>query len=193
MVPVMATLRYAFSSLLRSRDGVAATEFAFIAPIMVLLFVGVLEASDALTTSRKVTLSVNTLSDLVSQETTVTEDALDDLFVGMEDIIDSRDIAVDFRVVSLIVDPDTNDVVVHWSYDSAGSEPYAPGTAYTGSVDATLLDTATSLVVSEVSYAFTSKISSKLIPPVTLAKTAARWPRRSARVQLCDVSNVCTS
>lgn len=193
MRTVMTSLRVQLARLLGCRDGVAATEFAFIAPIMVLLFVGVIETSDALTVSRRVTLSVNTLSDLVSQETSVTEDALDDLFVGMEDIIDSRDIVVDFRVVSLVVDPDTDDVVVHWSYDSSGAEPYAPGSTYTGDVDATLLDTATSLVVSEVSYDFVSKISSKVVPPFTMDRTAARWPRRSARVQLCDAGGVCTS
>ncbi|MEZ5917383.1 MAG: hypothetical protein R3C40_07430 [Parvularculaceae bacterium] len=47
------------------------------------------EGSAALSANRKVILSANTLSDLVAQETSVTTDALDDLFVGMEDIIDS--------------------------------------------------------------------------------------------------------
>lgn len=173
--------------------GLAAVEFAFIAPIMVMLFLGVVEGSMALSASRKTTLSANTLADLVAQEAEVTKDNLDDLFVGMEDIIDDRDIPTNFRVVSVIFDSSTNKMRVHWSYASNGSTPYAAGSEYTGPLDATLLDDTASLIVAEAEYDYASPISSRFVKAVTLEKTATRWPRRAARVQYCVVVGSCTS
>ncbi|HBS32134.1 MAG TPA: hypothetical protein DEA40_10395, partial [Parvularcula sp.] len=78
----------------RSASGLAAVEFALIAPIMILLFFGVVEGSGALSASRKTLLASNTLADLVAQETQILKADLDDLFIGMEDVIDPRDIDV---------------------------------------------------------------------------------------------------
>src|SRR6202011_3429913 len=49
------------------RSAIAATEFAVIVPIMLVLFFGVVEFSSAVAVDRKVTLIARTLSDLTSQ------------------------------------------------------------------------------------------------------------------------------
>lgn len=175
------------------RSGLAAVEFAFIAPIMILFFFGVIEGSAAYSASRKVLLSANTLADLVAQETSITKDNLDDLFTGMEDVIDERDIDVTFRVVSVYLDTATGDVKVHWSRDSSGGVPYAAGSAYAGDVDASLLNDASSLVVAETLYNYASPISQKIIGPITLSNTSTRWPRLTPKVQFCIVAGSCTS
>ncbi|MEZ5896515.1 MAG: TadE/TadG family type IV pilus assembly protein [Parvularculaceae bacterium] len=174
------------------RDGLAAVEFAFIAPIMVVLFFGVVEGSAALSANRKVILSANTLSDLVAQETSVTTDALDDLFVGMEDIIDSRDIDATFTVISVYYDTTFNLARVHWSYDSTGATPYAAGSLYHGDLDTSILDDTSSVIIGEADYNYVSSITQKVIGPLTLSKMSARWPRRSNKVQLCNSVGVCT-
>ena len=175
------------------RKGLAAIEFALLAPIMVFLFFATVEGSDALATSRRVSLSVNTIADLVAQETEIQTSALGDLFTGMEDIIDQGSITVDFRVVSLVVDPVTNDVVVHWSRDNSGGAPYAPGTVYAGPADVSLLDPTASIIVSEVMYNYTPTLTNKLLPSVSFKKHATRWPRRTFRVQLCTTPSSCTT
>ncbi len=177
----------------RSRSGLAAVEFAFITPVMILLFFGVIEGSAAYSTNRKVAMSANTLADLVAQETSITKDSLDDLFVGMEDVIDQRDIDVAFRVVSVYLDTATNEVKVHWSRDSAGAVPYAAGTLYPGDIDAILLNDASSLIVAETEYDYASPISHKVIGAFTMKKTATRWPRLSAKVQFCITAGSCTT
>lgn len=53
--------------LLRDGRGVAATEFALMVPIMLVLFVGVTEVGQAIAISRKVTITVRTVTDLVTQ------------------------------------------------------------------------------------------------------------------------------
>lgn len=178
---------------LKSRDGLAAVEFAFIAPIMVLLFFGVLEGSSAYSASRKALLAANTLADLVAQETSITKDSLDDLFVGMEDVISAGDADVAFRVVSVVLDPDTDEVKVHWSRDSDGGTPYAAGAVYDGDVDPALLDDASSLIIAETSYDYASPISQKVIGAFLMEKTATRWPRMSSKVQYCVSAGSCTS
>ncbi len=175
------------------RSGLAAVEFAFIAPIMVLLFFGVIEGSSAYSTSRKVLLSANTLADLVAQESAITRSSLEDLFVGMEDVIDGRDIAVTFRVVSVVLDPATDEVKVHWSFDSTGAAPYPAGSVYTGDIDKAVLNDAASLIVAETSYDYASPISQKVIGALTMNETATRWPRLSSKVQYCITVGNCTS
>src|SRR5258708_12882390 len=49
------------------RNGLAATEFAVIVPIMLVMFFGTVEFSSAVAVDRKVTLVARTLSDLTSQ------------------------------------------------------------------------------------------------------------------------------
>ncbi|MEQ1929388.1 MAG: TadE/TadG family type IV pilus assembly protein [Parvularculaceae bacterium] len=178
---------------LRSSSGIAAIEFAFIAPVMILLFFGVVEGSNAFSVSRRVSLAVNTLADLTSQETQLTADQAGDLFTGVEQIVGQGDIAADIAIVSLIFDPDTDTVVVHWSRDNAGGQPYAPGTEYDGLTDATLLDESSSLIVGEISYTYESALTRHLLSPIDFEKSASRWPRRSARVQFCTSPGVCTS
>lgn len=175
------------------RSGLAAVEFAFIAPIMILLFFGVIEGSAAYSTNRKVLMSANTLADLVAQETSITKDSLDDLFVGMEDVVDQRDIDITFRVVSVYLDAATNEVKVHWSRDSESAVPYAADTVYPGDIDASLLDDASSLIIAETEYDYASPISQKIIGAMTMKKTATRWPRLTPKVQFCITAGSCTT
>jgi Flp pilus assembly protein TadG len=175
----------------RAQRGLAAVEFALIAPIMITLFFGVVESTGALSASRKTLLAANTLSDLVAQETEIAKDSLDDLFVGMEDVIDSRDIDVTFRVVSVFFDPDDKKTKVHWSYDSKGAQPYAADSVYTGPLEVTLFDDTTSLIVAEVEYEYSSPISARIMGPFTFEKAASRWPRRATRVSFCVAPGSC--
>ena len=55
------------------RSGIAATEFAIIVPIMLVMFFGTVEFSSGVAVDRKVTLMARTLSDLTSQSTSVTD------------------------------------------------------------------------------------------------------------------------
>lgn len=56
----------------RESRGVAAVEFAFIAPILILLFVGTIELSSGVSVNRKLSRLSSTLSDLVTQSQSLT-------------------------------------------------------------------------------------------------------------------------
>jgi Flp pilus assembly protein TadG len=73
----MQTLR----RYLRVDTGVAAIEFAFILPFMVLMFFGLLDITDAVSYNRRVTAAASAVGDLVSQNRTfVTKTAITDYF-----------------------------------------------------------------------------------------------------------------
>jgi Flp pilus assembly protein TadG len=57
----------------REARGVAAVEFAFIAPIMILLFVGTIELSAGISTNRKLSRVSSAVSDLVTQSQSLTQ------------------------------------------------------------------------------------------------------------------------
>jgi Flp pilus assembly protein TadG len=60
--------------LAQDRNGLAATEFAIIVPMIMVMFFGTVEFSSAVAVDRKVTLIARTLSDLTSQATLSVDD-----------------------------------------------------------------------------------------------------------------------
>jgi Flp pilus assembly protein TadG len=67
MQGVWRRLRSAATRLFKDTRGLAATEFAFIVPFMLVMFFGTVEISSGVAVDRKVTLVARTLSDLMSQ------------------------------------------------------------------------------------------------------------------------------
>ncbi len=174
------------------RSGVAAIEFALVGPILIFLFFGVVESADGLSRSRQVTLAVNTLVDLASQESNLLTADADDLFGGVEQIIEGGGAPMSIRLVSVVTDAD-GDPIVHWSRDNDGAEPYAKGAAYNDLPAATLIGPGASILVGEVTYHYSSKLTHVVIPSITFERAATRWPRRSVKVQLCISQGSCTS
>ncbi|OHV77623.1 TadE/TadG family type IV pilus assembly protein [Mesorhizobium sp. ORS 3428] len=61
----------------RDRRGVAAIEFAFIVPVLLIMYFITMEASQAIETSKKVSRIGSMVADLVTQQTSVTKADLD--------------------------------------------------------------------------------------------------------------------
>jgi Flp pilus assembly protein TadG len=71
----------------RDRSGIAAVEFALLLPIMIGLYVGGIEITDAFTIKRKVSGVASTLSDLVARTKTIT-------LAEMQDILDAAEAGI---------------------------------------------------------------------------------------------------
>ena len=63
--------------LARSRQGVAAIEFAFIAPVLLILYFMTMEVSQAIETNKKVGRAASMIADLITQQPTVSKSELD--------------------------------------------------------------------------------------------------------------------
>ena len=73
-------MRRSARDLSRDTRGIAAIEFAMVVPLMLVLFFGTVEFSSGVAVDRKVTLMARTLSDLTSQNISVTDTQLTNIF-----------------------------------------------------------------------------------------------------------------
>ena len=69
-----------FIRLFKDRRGVAAAEFALIAPALIFLIMGVFEMSFRFRASEEATRYVHQVADIISRETELTEGAIEELY-----------------------------------------------------------------------------------------------------------------
>src|ERR1700736_3617408 len=176
MSPIWLRVRRCAISLLEDRSGIAATEFAVIVPIMLVMFFGTLEFSSGVAVDRKVTLMARTLSDLTSQSTTVTDTDLNNFFAASAGIMTPySSTPTNSTITELYVDPSTLAARVQWS---KGSSPHAAGTAVT--IPAALKVAGTYLIWGEVSYQYVPTIGYVMAKAgVNLSDIAYTRPRQS--------------
>ena len=129
--------------------GIAAIEFAMIVPLMLVLFFGTVEFSSGVAVDRKVTLMARTLSDLTSQNISVTTTQLTNIFNASTGIMTPYPSSeVNARIVELYIDP--NLVVRQIWTVSSGTTPLTS----TVTVPTALKIAGTYLIYSEVSYLY---------------------------------------
>ena len=173
-----------------SRDdrGVAATEFAMIVPLMLVMFFGTVEVSSGVAVDRKVTLIARTLSDLTSQSTTVTDSDLTNFFAASNGIMTPYSSTPTQATISQIyIDPSTLQARVQWS---KGSAPRSQGSNVT--IPAALAVGGNYLIYSEVSYQYVPVVGYVMAKAgINLSDTAFTRPRQST----CVLYNttVCTT
>jgi Flp pilus assembly protein TadG len=165
--------------LVRDNGASAAVEFAFIVPIMLALYFGVLEFSSGIAVDRKVTLVARTLSDLTSQSTTVTDTDLTNFTATGKAIMTPYPTTpLNSTVSELYVDPTTLTAKVKWS---KGSSPRGLNT--TVSIPASLQIGGTYLIYSEVNYKYVPTIGYVMATAgVTLTDFTFTRPRQSTCV-----------
>jgi Flp pilus assembly protein TadG len=154
MTSMWLRLRRAALDLYRDHRGVAAIEFAIIAPVMLVMFFGTVEFSSGIAVNRKVTLMARTLSDLTSQNISVTDTQLTNLFAAATSIMTPYSSTPTHSTVSeLYVDPRTLAARVQWS---KGTAPRAAGS--TVAIPTALQIGGTYLIYSEISYLYVPSV-----------------------------------
>ncbi len=112
--------------LLQDKSGVGAVEFAFVAPVLVIMYIGAVEMSLALAVDTKVSRAGNLTLDLITQGTTTTRNEL----AAMEDVAESvmapYDASdVELRYTAIQVNADGTEARVVWSWGNEDLKPYA--------------------------------------------------------------------
>jgi len=118
--------RRSIAELASDCRGLAATEFAFIVPLMLVMFFGTVEFSSGVAADRKVSLMARTLADLTSQNTSVTDTQLQNFFNASNAIMwpyvaspPPTPNPVNSTISELYIDPATGVARVQWSQGSA--------------------------------------------------------------------------
>lgn len=167
---------------LRDSRANAAVEFAFVVPLMLALFFGTVEFSSGVAASRKVTLVARTLSDLVSQSSTVTSDDVTNFNTTGKAIMSPYSTTdLQTRVTSLYIDPTTKVGKVKWSKGSGMSDLSSTDTV---TVPTALQVGDTYLVYSEVKYKYVPAVGYMMAKDgVALSDATYTRPRQSLCVK----------
>ncbi len=168
-----------FFKMLKAREGLAAVEFAFIAPVMIILFFGVVELSAAVNCKTRVTSVASTAADLVAQETIVSPGDMSNVFAALNAIIFPYPSDAAKIVISSIVYKTSTTGTVEWS-DQQNATRRSPGSVVT--VPAGLLSTGGSVILAEITYLYASPTTQILTGTVTMTGKFYAHPRRSAKV-----------
>ena len=180
-------LRNAVAALRRDCRGLAAVEFALVIPLMLVMFFGTNEFSTGVAVDRKVTLMARTLSDLTSQNLTVTDTQFTNFFNASKAIMTPyATTPVLATITELYVDSSTLVARVQWS---KGSAPRTAGT--TVAIPTALQVGGTYLIYSEVSYIYTPNIGYVLKTSINLKDYTFTRPRQSTCVMYN--TSVCTT
>ncbi len=162
--------------LARNKSGIAAVEFALIAPILITLFLGAVEFSQAITVDRKMTALASSTADLVAQTEEIDDTEMANIFQASSAILTPYGTASLTVVVSGITIDAGGAATVTWS-DTYQGTARSVGSSVT--LPAALVVNSTCLVMSETTYNFTSVVGQFLTNGVDMDDTFYLRPRAS--------------
>lgn len=188
MTRMKLRVRRSVHDLSGDNSGIAAVEFAMVVPLMLVLFFGTVEFSSALAIDRKVTIMSRTLSDLTSQNISITDAQLTNIFnAGTGIMTPYSSSPVNSTITELYVDPATKVARVQWS---KGAAPRGAGS--TVAIPAALQVGGSYLIYSEVSYKYVPSIGYVMAKGgITMSDFTYTRPRQSTCVTYN--TTVCTT
>lgn len=162
--------------LRRDERGLAAIEFAFAAPIMVLLHLGTVECVQALEAYRRVSHIAAAIADITAQNNAVTEAQMQDIMAAGSTLISPFASANLGERVSSVTASSSGTPQVDWSSTlnyTANDTPTVPaGTLQAGQ----------SVIVADVTYTAPSMFALVLPKTIVFHKHAYLTPRISTQV-----------
>lgn len=159
--------------------GATAVEFALIAPVLILLYLGLAELTMGMMVSRRVNHLSAAIGDLTAQSQNLTEANITDIFEIGNSIMQPFDTGdqLDIRLTSIEKDKNGKAIVL-WS---RGWSAYAKGAEVTD-VDTSDVAIGQGLIITNVNYRYKSTIGN-LLPGVTdFSKNYRHFPRDGAVV-----------
>jgi Flp pilus assembly protein TadG len=184
--------------------GLATVEFAFLLPIMLVLYLGVVEVTQGIIAKRKVDVLTRTLTDLTSQESQISDTYINNVFATTTPVLAPLSgTPSKMRVTSLVLQgPGGGNpafkVCQEWSKDGPNGAPTAavPSAA---TIPASLFDPnlsiAQPLVVGQTEYAYKPILTQTLFTPLgtgvdLTAKPVFMRPRVASPSLLYEVGGV---
>ncbi len=170
MTSIWLRLRGLARDFRSDRSGVAALEFAIIAPVMLVMFLGTVEFSSGIAVNRKVTQIARTLSDLTSQSAVqaVTDPYLQNVFTASILIVRPYSATPVKGTISEIYVDSNSKATIIWSKAATvasgatvatlTASSRSAGDVVTSLVPTALLVKQTYVILSEVNYLYTPAI-----------------------------------
>ncbi len=186
MSPLINRTRLSPRAFLAQEGGIAAVEFALILPILLVLWIGGVEVTGALSADRRINNLASSVGDLVAQaEDPITNSAIDDIFAIAESAMfpfDPREAAM--RVTAVWIDKNRVPRVT-WSRAKGSEAAYSAG-ATMNVVPASLRQPETQILMSEVFFDYRPAVGYVVTGNLDLEDRMFFVPRRATKLRLCD-------
>jgi Flp pilus assembly protein TadG len=109
----------------RARSGAGAVEFAILAPILLMLYIGAFEITVGMSFAKRTSRSAGTIADLITQQTSVNKATLASM-TGVASSIFAPYTPSNLKLkISAIKIDGTNTARIAWSWQQDGTRPYA--------------------------------------------------------------------
>ena len=165
--------------LCRDERGVALVEFAYVLPILLLMYLGGYQLTDALSCNRKVTITARVVADLTTQNASVTTSQVNTILNASSTVLAPYSVSNALvRVTELTTDSNGNTTVT-WSMDNRGGGLVA-NTSYV--LPTKIKAVSSSIIMSEVAYSYKPIVTFSVIQPLTLSDKIFMYPRVSNSV-----------
>ncbi|RKQ72076.1 TadE-like protein [Litorimonas taeanensis] len=167
--------------LKKSEDGLAAIEFALLAPLLITMYFGLAEVATAVAVNRAVSHATNIAGDLTTQSTDIDAAELEDVLTATLRVMAVPEASkVTIQIDSWTRDTDGNDTLV-------GSATMNPGAASLPSfniakVDSSLLNENSGIVVARIGYKYAPFKAMFFENDINMKETFMLKPRRSSKV-----------
>ncbi len=158
--------------LLRDRRGLAATEFAMLVPLMLVVFVGVSEVGQAIAISRKVTITVRTVTDLVTQYSALSTSDMTNLVNAATQVIAPYPSSKLTVTVSEVSTDSKSNATITWSSNASA---YPSGTKV--KLPSGISQPNISVIWGQAQYAYTPVLGDKIIGTTNLSDQLYMNPR----------------
>ena len=163
----------------KDQEGMSAVEFALILPLMMTMYLGTVEVSEAVGADRKVTLTARTVADLASQVSVINNADMTNLLNASAAVISPYD-KTKLKVTVSQIDIDAQGTAkIKWS-DTLGGTAHAVNSTVT--VPTALKIPNSSLIWGEVSYTYTPVIGYVVTGSLNLSDKIYMRPRLSDTV-----------
>jgi Flp pilus assembly protein TadG len=185
-----------FRHFVRANEAVAIIEFALIMPVMLLLYLGSVELSQAINVDQRITNIAATVGDLAAREKNVIPASdLTDYFQASKAILSPYTTSGLVQTVSLVAVNSTGVTNVRWTVAVGGTATQIVGQPWTGThpIPASMINISHSnwIIVSEASYPYQPAIFGMFLKsPTPLYHQAFYLPRFASII--CYATTPCT-
>ncbi|AKI02768.1 Flp pilus assembly protein TadG [Hoeflea sp. IMCC20628] len=131
MTGILIGLRETARKLRGDRAGVGAVEFALIAPVLIVLYMGSLEVSVAMSVNKKLARAASTVADLVTQDDSIDKAFLQSMLnVAQSVMTPFRADGVAVKITGISING-AGVATTKWSWQEDNTRPYVVGSTQT--------------------------------------------------------------
>lgn len=159
---------------------IAAVEFAMVMPFVVLLLGGEYTLCEAISLSRKVSITGHSVADLIAKQPSVTASDVQTILNASTQIMSPFSNTNLVIVVAELTTDASNKTTVTWSQATANGTKLTPGTTFT--MPANIGQPSTSIIYTTATYTYSPIIGKNIFGNIPISYVFYENPRNTATV-----------